>query len=753
MLAGKAGGERLRSEIQTAVEQRQEFLCEIVDASREFTETLDSLDQAEQQLINEVDEFTTFINERVLWMRSHPPLNHDSVRGDKLAMLWLLGASLPAELAATLVNDVTANPSYWLLAGLATVVALLRARRLRRMLREYAKTAQRSVTTSMKPTLLAWCVTVLISLSWPGLVLFVAWRLEASDSSTMQAFANGMMQLGIVFLVLEFFRQSCRPMGLAHAHFDWPDRTILLLRRTFRGLIVVALPAALIVAVLRAREAESSVETDAIEMLAFAITMAILLFFAHRLFRPRVGLFQDWIAYHQGGWIDRGQHVIYLSVLAIPVYLIGQTVLGYYYTAQHILEKAELTAWLILSAVFLRSILSRALTLRRRRLAFEQLRQRQTAAQGTSDEFSEGATSNLPEVQVEQNSDLGQVSRQALKVLNTTLCVAAFAGLWLVWDDVLPALNYLDNWELWKTTYTVVEETPRIDGTAGFTERLVTEPISIVDLVAAVLIGLLTLTATRNIPGLLEITLLERLPLDPSVRYATTAISRYLIILLGVVSACRTVGIGWDHVQWLAAALTFGLAFGLQEVFANFVSGIIILFEQPVRVGDVVTLDTVSGVVSRIRIRSTTITDWDRKDYIVPNKEFITGRLLNWTLSDTTNRVIVNVGVAYGTDANRVLEVIHRVATEHPVVLEDPPPLVTFESFGDSSLNFVLRAYLPNLDNRLLTISELHTTIHNDLARAGIEIPFPQRDLHVRSLPAAVFGTDRSSADESRSAA
>ena len=124
-------------------------------------------------------------------------------------------------------------------------------------------------------------------------------------------------------------------------------------------------------------------------------------------------------------------------------------------------------------------------------------------------------------------------------------------------------------------------------------------------------------------------------------------------MVVGVVMACATIGLRWSQIQWLATALTFGLAFGLQEIFANFVAGLIILFERPIRVGDVVTVADVTGVVSRMRICATTITDWDRRELIVPNKEFITGRLLNWTLSDKVNRIEIEVGIAYGSDTER----------------------------------------------------------------------------------------------------
>ena len=131
-------------------------------------------------------------------------------------------------------------------------------------------------------------------------------------------------------------------------------------------------------------------------------------------------------------------------------------------------------------------------------------------------------------------------------------------------------------------------------------------------------------------------------------------VSRYLITVVGLLLCFGVVGVGWSKVQWLVAAMGLGLGFGLQEIFANFISGLIILFERPVRVGDVVTIDGITGVVSRIRIRATTITDGDRKELIIPNKEFITGRVLNWTLTDPVNRVVIPVGVAYGSDTERV---------------------------------------------------------------------------------------------------
>jgi potassium efflux system protein len=243
-----------------------------------------------------------------------------------------------------------------------------------------------------------------------------------------------------------------------------------------------------------------------------------------------------------------------------------------------------------------------------------------------------------------------------------------------------------------------------------------------------------TFVLGKNLPALLEITLLNRLPLDRGGRHAVSVITHYLVALSGLLVALRTLNINWSSVQWLAAGITVGLGFGLQEIFANFVSGIILLFERPIRVGDTITLDDITGTVTDIRIRATTVTNGDCKELIVPNKALITGRLLNWTLSDTTNRVVIQVGLDYSSDPVRAGEVLREAVYEHSNVLNEPPPNVSFESFGESTLNFVIRAYLANLDVRQSTIHELHVSIYQRLKAAGIELAYPHRDINIRHM-------------------
>jgi len=155
------------------------------------------------------------------------------------------------------------------------------------------------------------------------------------------------------------------------------------------------------------------------------------------------------------------------------------------------------------------------------------------------------------------------------------------------------------------------------------------------------------------------------------------------------------------------------------------------LFERPIRVGDIVTIGDRDGTVTRIRIRATTIRDWDGKELLVPNKEFITGKLLNWTLSDTQTRIVVNVGIAYGSNVEQALKLLSDVVRAHPRTLKEPSPLIVFENFGENALELSARCFLDSPDHRLGVMTDLRTTINRVFAEAGITIAFPQRDVHV----------------------
>ncbi len=214
-------------------------------------------------------------------------------------------------------------------------------------------------------------------------------------------------------------------------------------------------------------------------------------------------------------------------------------------------------------------------------------------------------------------------------------------------------------------------------------------------------------------------------------------LARYGITIAGTVSALSLLGLRWSQLQWMAAALTVGLGFGLQEIFANFVSGLILLVERPFRVGDVITINQHTGTVTRIRTRATTVLDFDNQEIVIPNKTFITGQVTNWTLSDDVTRLIIDVSVAHGSDPAEVQRMLLAIAAEHPKVLREPEANCWFMALEGQGQKFELRVYVGAVDDRLPVRNDLNRSINARLKAAGIAVAFPQMDIHVRDLPPA----------------
>lgn len=228
--------------------------------------------------------------------------------------------------------------------------------------------------------------------------------------------------------------------------------------------------------------------------------------------------------------------------------------------------------------------------------------------------------------------------------------------------------------------------------------------------------------------------LLKRSRFDASLQYAIHKISGYIFITLGFFIALQVNNVNLSSLAVVAGAIGVGVGFGLQNIINNFVSGLIILAERPITIGDRIEVGTVAGQVSKISLRSTTVITNDNIAIIVPNSDFISHAVTNWSHGDPRVRMRLPVGVAYGTDPQKLRQLLIEVAGEHPNVLKDPKPELFFSGFGDSSLDFELAVWTSEMSSKPRRFrSELYYAIEKKLRENGVEIPFPQRDLHLRS--------------------
>jgi potassium efflux system protein len=563
-------------------------------------------------------------------------------------------------------------------------------------------------------------MTAYLAVGWPFLIGLLSWQLSTLPNPqefTIGA-SEGFEAVAWALALYGFFYYLFTNHGLAQVHFRWSEAVRMTLQRNLWWLIRWLIPIAFLIRVERTVE-----YGDSLGRLAFmAVTVGISVV-AARIFRFSGAIVSTLIRNQPNLLLARLRYVWYPLIVGLPLLMAVVAALGYYYfTALALADHLLATYELILILALVHSLLLRWLFIAKRRFAYEEAKQKReeeeaVREQEADEQVAETGIEGEPPAEERMEITIDEIDEQTRTLLRVVVLFSLIIGLWAIWDQALPAFRSVLDIRLWSSSAEV----------EGVTRQV---PITLANLVTGIFVALITFVAARNLPGVLEITLLNRLSMDKGARYAFTTVCRYVITAIGVVIAFSAVGFKWSQLQWLIAALSLGIGFGLQEIVANFISGIIILFERPIRVGDIVTVDNTTGRVSRIRIRATTITDWDRKEYLVPNKEFVTGRVLNWTLTSKVNRIVITVGVAYGSDTELTRELLLKVANEHPRILDDPAPLVTFDQFGDNALNFTLRCYLPSMEKRLATINELHMAIDRAFREAGIKIAFPQRDVH-----------------------
>ncbi len=733
--------DEIESSLRELLKARGIYLdSQIASANAYFDGLAIDLNAAEQELIDKIEVYQQFINERILWIRSAPAVGLIDFRRAWDGLVKLADTQQALVIVRELRDDFRENPGIYVAAGLLLLPLVGAQRRLRRRIYSVDQKTAQAYAAEIRPTLEVLVLTSLIAVVWPGLIAFLAWRISAPAKASLhaQSIAYGLRVAAISFLSLEIVRQMCRSKGLAEAHFGWPTDGLARVRRHLHWGMLLGLPCCFIVAVVESPEFD--IHRSPLGRLVFIVALVLLSIFAHYVLHPSRGLLQNIAERQDVSWFWRQPRAWYVAAVVGPLSLSVVAALGYFYTAVQLAGRLHATMWLLVGLLVAQAFAQRCLLVARRKLAIKQARERRAAALSQAQQghhVSHPAHSGQHPVHPSAGDavsgsgagpvDLVTIDVQTRRLLRSSINVALVFGCWLIWIDVMPALGILDRFELWQYT-------PAGAVKSGAGEVAAMKWITLGDVLLGGVILFVTVVAGRNLPGLLEIAFLQRLPMDPGGRYAITTVSRYVITLVGVAVAFWMIGIGWTNIQWLVAAMTVGLGFGLQEIFANFVSGLIILFERPMRVGDVVTIGGTSGSVSKIRIRATTITDGDRKELIVPNKEFITGQLINWTLTDSILRMVIQVGVAFGSDIAHARQLLLQAARDDNRVLRDPPPTAVLDQFGDSTLRFELRVFVCGLDAFADIRHDLNTRVDQLFREAGIEMAFPQRDVHVRSV-------------------
>lgn len=695
-------------------------------------------DTVATNLQNIKQDYIHFIDERILWIRSCSPFLLREIGHSFKNMHILFSVDNWLSVGKEIIRNLRANPILWFFALLLLTLLYAFCKRSAGILQDLAEKCVKARTDRFSYTLWALLTSVLYSFFYPAIFLVIGYLIQYNEAEHGFARALGLSLLRIApyIFFLSFVRTLFFEKGLAKIHFNWHfSESFELIRKKLILMMIASLPFFALHALVA--EFANDLQRDSLGRLMFMLALIAVSLTLYKLSLPSGPLFQG-LSRGSGGLLAyRMRYVVFALNVVFPMLLVVLSAMGYFYTAERLFSRGVASVGFLFGMVMIYYLIFRALFIQRRSLALLQAKERRAERQKEKEkDTASDMSGNTQELSVGgfEEFNISTISTQTQNLVTSLVVILIIVGMWLIWAEVLPAVRILNRVKLWSTQISVVETLTRADGTTvdSAVNRIIA--ITLADLILALLIMGLTITGKKNIPGFMEFALLQKLPIDAGMRYAIRTLASYVLTAIGFIAGFHMIGIGWDKVQWLVAAVSVGLGFGLQEIFANFVSGLIILFERPMRVGDIVTVGDISGTVSKIEIRATTIISWDRKELIVPNKEFITGRLVNWTLSDTILRMVIKVGVAYGSDVDKVSEILLDVARQNPLVLKDPEPRAVFLAFGDSSLDFELRLFIPNLDNFATLTHDFYSTIYKRFAKEDIEIPFPQRDLHIKSI-------------------
>ncbi len=740
------GGMTSESEqdIRNYLTVRQDLLDELIQRGGIYANQLVEYQELIKNFLIQVKDVEYFLYSHVLWSRSVPKPVIPRFRDIMAAANWLFSLERWKEIS---VSDKDFKPGIFIvILILFLIIAFWKSlyRRLVHMTGIISDTEKDKFSFTIRSLVL----TLLLALPVPlGLAILGKITGILGNSIFWYAASDAFKIMALVSTLLELTRLIFINKGLAEVYFHWPYRVT---RALSRGLLLaesISLPflyMALLFAFAGGRldsQPLYQIFNNSLGRIAFIIALLTLGLIVLAIIRPEKSekLASD---YTRVSWPRRfsayafptaflSAYPLIFAATVIPSIL---SMMGYYLTGLLLAYQMLRTLMLLLVVLLVSGIAQRA---------------RQLGANDAGDK-------KIPD-------DVSTSYKQTQGMYKFLMVSAITIGVVLIWSDAVPMLQFLKRVQ-------VLPRIQMIEEAADFTVDLDSvpetkpesqspspeaNPESVVDtlspgstdkvqtdksaekpaltlwmIIEALMAAGIAIALTRGLPGIIDLVLKRRSSLDHGARFAIVTLLKYSLAIIGTIVVFNLLGLKWSQIQWLAAALTFGLGFGLQEIVANFVSGLILLIERPIRVDDVVTIGELMGKVSRIQIRATTITLWDRSEMVVPNKEFITKKLVNWTLSDSKRRIDIPLRVAYGTDLEQVKKILVDCAVQNSLVLEDPQPHAIIIDFAKDAINFELR-FVVDFGNGIQVRDEVQMAINHVFKEKGVYFAMPQINIQM----------------------
>ncbi|MDX7989050.1 miniconductance mechanosensitive channel MscM [Xenorhabdus sp. 12] len=696
------------------IRTRKELLNSLLSGYDNETLALTKLKVATHQLRDLLAEVQDASHRYLFWLADVDtiPLNYPLLVVQNLTRLLSLDTF--SQLGAAIHGMLTTqNTLLYLLGTLLIVVFSISSRRqyhayLERSSNRIGKVTQDHFALTLRTVFWSIIVALPVPMLWSaiGNGLQNAWQYPIAN-----AIGNGVQETTPVLWVFMLSAAFTHPNGLFIAHFRWPEERIKRAMRFYRLSIFLIVP--LMMALITFKHYNDQEFMSTLGRLCFVMLCISLSLVTNSLKRAGIPLYMN----KHGSGENIINSVLWWILLSAPILAAFASCLGYLQTSQALLARLETSVaiWFFLLVIY--HIIRRWMLIQRRKIAFERAKQRRAdilAQRAKSEEDTTSINSSVEgAIEIEEPViDLDAMSAQSLGLIRSILTMIALVSLILLWSELHSAFSFLEGISLWNVSTT----------TNGINSI---QSITIGAVLIAILVIIITTQLVRNLPALLELALLQHLELGPGTGYAITTLTKYGITLIGSLVGFSLIGFEWSKFQWLFAAMGLGLGFGLQEIFSNIISGLIILFEKPIRIGDTVTIRGLTGSIMKINTRATTLSDWDKKEIVVPNKIFITEQFINWSLSDTITRIVLTVPVPVGTDSAYVTDILMSAARNSPLILDNPMPEVYLVDLQQGIQIYELRAYAAEMGHRMPARHEIHQHILQEFSKHDITLPFP----------------------------
>ncbi|AKC59661.1 miniconductance mechanosensitive channel MscM [Blochmannia endosymbiont of Polyrhachis (Hedomyrma) turneri] len=566
--------------------------------------------------------------------------------------------------------------------------------------------------------------SIIIAIPIPILLMLFGYNLYQSwEYPIASAIGEGIITAAPILWLLMIFSYFTSQNGLFISHFKWKKNKIkqALYHPTFFIIAITTL----LVTISTCNNYNNKELYDTLSRLFFTILCICLTLITYRLKQANFPLYTD---KHTSPNNIINQYLWYIMTY-FPIISATAACFGYLSTAQTLLLQLETSLIIGIISSIIYYTTHRWIIIQKYKILSKRVKQTKHIINTKKHNISllpksytkTNNTINIPtahsiikkNIHDLSNNDLYHISNQSLQLIRLTINFITIVIILSLWSELHYIYVFLEKTTILDTITSIIVNTNNI------------QPITIKKLLTITLICFFTIKFTKYLPSLLILTILQYLNFTPGTNYAIIILTKHTLILFSIIISCSHLEIEWSKLQWLIAAIGVGLGFGLQEIFANFISGLIILFEKPIRIEDTITIENLTGHVTQINTRATTITDWDHKDIIIPNKEFITKKFINWSLSDTITRIALKIPGPPEINTATITHIILEAVKSCPLVLHIPQPEVYLINLEQGIPLFEIRIYTSNIKHRMTVRHQVHILIIHFYKKHGLQIPFP----------------------------